>query len=55
MSEIESLKVPYSFLNPDEMENKVGTMNQAIETVLKHVYDDFPLRIELYEAAYMRA
>lgn len=37
------------------MVDQVGSTNQVIEAVLKQVYEQFPLRIELYEAAYMRA
>ena len=50
ISDIESLKVPYKIIEPREQ-----SMNEAIDSVLEQVYEQFPLRIELYEPAYQRA
>jgi hypothetical protein len=46
------MQTPMSFLEPEKFENNMGTMNQAIDAVLEQVYQQFPLRIELYEPAY---
>ena len=55
ISEVKSMQSPYSMMKPEEMPDKVGTMNQAIDWVLDAIYEQFPLRIEFYEACWMRA
>ena len=53
------MKMPYEWMDTSDEQMKktdyVSTMNDAIDNVLEVVYRDFPVRIELYEPAYMRA
>ena len=35
IADLESLQIPYSFLDPEEMADGVGTMNQAVDRVLE--------------------
>lgn len=59
IAEIESMKLPFSFIKTDDetmkRTNGVSSMNEALDNVLDQVFEQHPLRIELYEAAYMRA
>ena len=54
ISDIETLKVPYSYTRDEEMEDNMGSMNQVVGNVLQSAYDN-RVRIEMYEAAYQRA
>mmetsp|Transcript_16581 Transcript_16581/g.28225 ORF Transcript_16581/g.28225 Transcript_16581/m.28225 type:complete len:127 (-) Transcript_16581:10-390(-) len=54
MADIERLKIPYSLLKTEQMADKLGTMNQTVDWLLDEIYEKFPLRVENYDAGYMR-
>ena len=55
IAEIESGKTPYTLIKPEEFKTPDGTTNEVMDQVLAEVYNQWPIRIEHYEAAYMRA